>query len=832
MRESTRTAGVLVLAAAAAYAPMTERVAVAADPFASVPVAKAGDAQAAVPVNAAVPLPSDLPSPVELVTPPSALKNVLKPAAVAVSDFGTVTITVQDAPLAEVLKLLAQQSQKNIIASKGVTGTVTASLYDVTLREALEAMLKTNGLGYREQGNFIYVYTEKELEVLDAKERKQQTKIFRVYYTSASDAVNMVKPVLSADASVSFSTEAKSGLESGTTDMGGMAHSSNSTIVVTDFPENLEKMELVLKEIDKRPQQVLIEATILRASLSEDNALGVDFNILAGVNFSEVLNSAGQIVGGDISDGDLIDNLPIGGLGTGNNFSSGISDGFKFGLVSDNVSVFIAALEGATDATVLANPKVLALNTQRGEIIVGRRDGYLTTTVTDTSTVQTVEFLDTGTRLIFRPFIGDDGYVRMEIHPEDSSGGLTADANLPFKITTEVTSNIMVKDGHTIVIGGLFREASSSARSQVPLLGSIPLAGQLFRNQRDRSQREEIVILLTPHIIKDDSAYAEESEQAKKDAERMRVGVRRGMMPWGRERMAESSFEQAVAELAKPEPDRKRALWHLNIATNLNPLFFEAIKLKEQLTGEELDSVDNSSIRGFVRKRIMAERERQAADVADVVPILSDVEKKALRDKEVAEAAAQATPSLLDKPLAPKELPTRSLETPATATATKGAGLGGMFRSLFGTKKPSAPQTMDAGGPVVEEVIPADSATAGTSAADTATADLGDGTPVMPPVDAVKPETMAVPETEVVPSTAPSAPTTQPISIRSETQPAWGALRAAMEARQRKSQPPVEKKPEVEVVTVEPEASTEVTPEATPEAPKSGEAETTVTELP
>src|SRR5205807_1086567 len=99
-----------------------------------------------------------------------------------------------------------------------------------------------------------------------------------------------------------------------------------------------------------------------------------------------------------------------------------------------------------------------------------RKDGYLTSTVTQTSTVQTVDFLDTGTRLIFRPYIGDDGYIRMEIHPEDSSGGLN-DANLPFKVTTEVTSNVMVKDGRTIVIGGLFRESSDIARAQVPFLG-------------------------------------------------------------------------------------------------------------------------------------------------------------------------------------------------------------------------------------------------------------------------------------------------------------------------------------------------------------------------
>ncbi len=160
------------------------------------------------------------------------------------------------------------------------------------------------------------------------------------------------------------------------------------------------------------------------------------------------------------------------------------SGGFTFGIVKDQVAAFIRALESVTDTTVIANPNVLALNRQIGEVIVGRRDGYVTTTFTDTIASQSVEFLETGTQLTFRPYICGHDLIRMDIHPEDSSGGLN-DANLPFKATTEVTTSIMVRDGHTILIGGLFREVSTAARSQVPLAGNIPLAGALFRNTND-----------------------------------------------------------------------------------------------------------------------------------------------------------------------------------------------------------------------------------------------------------------------------------------------------------------------------------------------------------
>ena len=142
----------------------------------------------------------------------------------------------------------------------------------------------------------------------------------------------------------------------------------------------------------------------------------------------------------------------------------------------------------------------------------------------------------------------------MEIHPEDSSGGLTS-ANLPFKTTTEVTANLMVKDGHTIVIGGLFRDTSTASRGQVPLLGNIPILGVLFRQQQDATTRQEIIILLTPHIIKDESAYAKVSELDQRRAEELRVGVRKGMMFFGRERLAELAYENAIAEERQATPE-------------------------------------------------------------------------------------------------------------------------------------------------------------------------------------------------------------------------------------------------------------------------------------
>jgi hypothetical protein len=230
----------------------------------------------------------------------------------------------------------------------------------------------------------------------------------------------------------------------------------------------------------------------------------------------------------------------------------------------------------------------------------------------------------------------------MELHPEDSSGGITS-SNLPFKITTEMTSNIMVKDGHTIVIGGLFRESSDSARSQTPFLGNLPVAGALFRNQRDRTTREEIIILLTPHIIKDDEVFGRMSAEELKKADTYRFGVRKGMMPWGRERLAEGEYEAALAELKKPNPNNQKVLWHLDCATNLNPTFLEAMELKQKTTGREVSTSDNSSIRSFVQRMVLAD-----TPGASAVPPTNRIEDKNSPAAKPSNPSADATDNTVE----------------------------------------------------------------------------------------------------------------------------------------------------------------------------------------
>jgi len=518
-----------------------------------------------------------------------------------------VTVHVSGLPLADAMRMLSEPTKRNILLASGVSGTVTASLYNVSVEEALQAMLVSNGLGYRVEGEFTYVYPREELDKFTQSQRKVGTRVFNLTYLNAAAAKGLIEPMLSAIGKVSMTPAANTGL-GGTVGMGdtkGDAPAGSDTLIVTDYDDRLVAIEKTLKELDARPKQVLVEATILRATLNEDNALGVDFTTVGGVDFStlsSVSPAAQTIATGIIPNADLNNtNFTV-----RTNFNDAIpAGGFTFGILKDQVGVFVRALEQITDTDILANPKLMTLNKQVGQVIVGRRDGYLTTTITETTAIQQVEFLETGTVLTFRPFIGDDGMVRMEIHPKDSTGGLT-DANLPFEQTTEVTTNILVKDGRTILIGGLFREVATATRGQTPLLGNIPIAGVLFRRTRDATVREEVIILLTVHVIKGDHEkdYAA-GKELNEDVERIRVDGRNGIQWFGRERLSQAHYRWALEHLA--QGDTEKALWDADMAIQTYPNNLHAAKLKEKLLGQREWESDASSVRTYLRDIIEKE---------------------------------------------------------------------------------------------------------------------------------------------------------------------------------------------------------------------------------
>ncbi len=530
---------------------------------------------------------------------------------------GTFKVSFQNTDLAVALKLLSRQGRRNIISGKDVEGVVNATLYDVTFEEALDAILRMNGYVYREEGNFIFIYTPEELAQLVQAEQALEVRMFKLSYITAQDAEAMIQPSLSESGVVAVSPEAEQGIASDTEASGGNDMAIKDVIIVRDYTENLNQIAKILEELDVRPDQVLIEATILSAKLTEDNALGINYSALVGVDF-ETMGSTSTGVG----------NMTQGGLEGSDlgvraaEFSTGfdtIDGGMTVGFLSNSAAFFITALESITDLTVLANPKLLVLNKQRGQVVIGARDGYKTTVVNDGVSTEEVEFLETGTRLFVRPYIAEDDYIRLEIHPEDSDGSID-DTGLPSETTTEVTSNVLVRDGHTIVIGGLFRDEASEVRAQVPLLGNIRGLGVLFRNTKDNVERREVIIVITPHIIRynaDDDA----SDEIVDAIERFRIGQRKGLRWWGRNRMA-ASYARWAKE-AWRRGDRETALWDVDVALSLDPRLIEAIELKEEITQTSYtaDAVRISAVESVIQDMILDELQGGQREEVPEMPV-------------------------------------------------------------------------------------------------------------------------------------------------------------------------------------------------------------------
>jgi type II secretory pathway component GspD/PulD (secretin) len=502
----------------------------------------------------------------------------------------------EDFGVRKALAMLGSMYQKNIVPTQNVDGVLAfRRLSNVTFEEAMDAILGTK-FKYEQTGQLIKVYTKEEYKRLKQDEDRMIHRVFTLYYITAEEAARLIKPVLSSGGIVQASTAAREGISIGKegvsgSKVGGDSMALHDAILVYDYPENLAKAEEVIAALDVRPKQVLIEATILSATLTEGMELGIDLNFLGGVSLT------GTAATQDYATGDTVDRgvaatTPIAQVAAGVvgsaletfGFAGVGSSGLRIGVRSGPVTAFITALESVTDITILANPKILALNKQSGTVFIGQELGYRDRTTIDASglaTIGEVSFLQTGTKLSFRPYIGNDGYIRMDIYPQDSSGELD-DEGIPRKTTAELMTNIMVKDGQTIVIGGLFRDAITSTRSQIPLLGDLPFIGAAFRGTTDSTVRQEIIVLLTPHIIE----TPEQTEGAARadDVGRKRYGARMGLQWIGRARLAEDRYTEAVKHYT--DGDSQAALLEVSSALEIRPTYLEALRLKERIISE------------------------------------------------------------------------------------------------------------------------------------------------------------------------------------------------------------------------------------------------------
>lgn len=471
-------------------------------------------------------------------------------------------VTVQDSDIRDVLELLSQEGDLNILPTKSVTGSVSASLVGVDVESALVAILRSTGFVARREGKFIYVGTPEDFQQMDQTADVLTTRVYRPNYVRAAELQTLIAPLLTTGiGKVTVSTPALMDIPASQTNTGGDMLSGTDVVIVKDYERVLLQMDQLVQEVDCRPRQVLLDAMIISVKLSDENKFGINWQLLkhkANVRL---------------------------GLGTppASAGSIGFDDGgLTFGFVDDSLGNLIVALETIGETNVVAAPRLLCLNKQRAEIQIGEQLGYVSTTVTETSSTQSIQFLDVGTLLRLRPFISGDGSIRMEIHPELSTGTVEVDQGLtlPNKEVTQVTTNVMCQNGSTVIIGGLIREDLQTDVDQIPVLGNIPIAGALFRQRIDKTDRREILVLITPRLV-DEPVLSQEGAKAGNDFLRRQNVVFDKMSPIGRRHHAMQYHRKAKAAWAAG--DDKVALKYANLAVHFDPMSREAIALREEI---------------------------------------------------------------------------------------------------------------------------------------------------------------------------------------------------------------------------------------------------------
>jgi len=482
--------------------------------------------------------------------------------AVAGEGDGELSMQVPDNDIREVLDALSVQGNLNILATESVQGKVSASLTGVDVESALDAILKSTGYVAKRDGDFVYVGKPEDFDDLEKALDTVCTRVYRPNYVTAAELQALIEPLVTIGAGVvAVSSPAEVGIGADATEAGGDSFAGGEVIVVRDYEAVLAEIDQVVAEIDVRPMQVAIEAMILSVTLDDKNDFGVSFELLRDQDHLRV------------GWGTPID--PLSSL----KFDTG---GLKFGFLDSNLGVFLDALESIGDTNVIATPRLMVLNKHRAEILIGEELGYVSTTMTETSTSQSVEFLEVGAQLRLRPFISSDGLIRMEVHPELSTGSVEVEENftLPNKETTQVTTNIMVRDGCTVIIGGLMREELKATGKQVPFLGNLPLVGAAFRSRNETLQRREIIVLITPHIVYEPET-CEEGERAACEFHRRQQVYGEKMCFLGKRHVARKYFR--MAQNAWAAGDRQTALRFAELSIHFDPLNRAAIDLRSDI---------------------------------------------------------------------------------------------------------------------------------------------------------------------------------------------------------------------------------------------------------
>ncbi len=391
-----------------------------------------------------------------------------------------ISLDADDASLPAVLKILAEKGDLNIITGPGVaSGKLTIHMKDVPVDQAINLVVRAAGLGYERIGNSVLV--------AEAKSLKDETGLS-----------SYIVPLKFADAN-----EAKAALH-GLCEQIEVDHTGNRLIVVTS-PRIIAEIENVVAELDKPARQVMLEARITEVSTDDLKRLGIDWDLLNKQTFIFAEGKYDSLSGSATGSTTDFSGLKVFNKSDG----KGLLELRDFSRIAKTFNVTLDLLIHNGNARVLANPKIATLNGKEASILIGSRVPYQTSGTTfaggGAAQVTQVQKEEVGVKLRITPVINADGYITTQITPEVSSivGFKGQNNDLPVVDTRQATTTVRLKDGSSIIIGGLLSEEKSTSMTKVPILGDIPGLGYFFQHRVVTTAKKDLVIEITPHILAD-----------------------------------------------------------------------------------------------------------------------------------------------------------------------------------------------------------------------------------------------------------------------------------------------------------------------------------------
>ncbi len=430
------------------------------------------------------------------------------------------SLNFQNIEVRALLQVIADFTNFNVVTSDTVTGNVTLRLKDVPWDQALDIILQSKGLGVRKSGNVLWIAPKDEInakEKIDLEAKAQvaaleplRTQSFQLNYAKAEDIAKGLAGRSGSGGGGGQSSRILSPRGS------VISEARTNQLFINDIPSKLEEIQALITKIDVPVRQVLIEARIVEADDSFSRNLGVrlgtknsgsvassgNLNVGVSGNYSGVVAETGQALSGSAASvaNSYFVNLPGAGINGFNAATVGVS--LFTSSVNHALNLEISALEADGRGKIVSSPRVITADQVKALIEQGTELPYQTAT---SSGATAITFRKANLKLEVTPQITPEGSVILDVDVNKDSVGQITTAGFAID-TKHVQTQVLVENGGTVVIGGIFQQTENNSEQRVPVLGDIPYLGALFRNSSRSTQRRELLIFLTPKVVSERAA--------------------------------------------------------------------------------------------------------------------------------------------------------------------------------------------------------------------------------------------------------------------------------------------------------------------------------------